>query len=169
MKRECVIRFLITGQKKFRNRYGEKLQEKWIFNHQISEKMGKLTVTISKGATTYGAWAEEVAGIYGQGDTVEDAKQSLREGLQLYKKHNATLPVALEGDVEIEYKYDVPSFLTHYATVFTPSSLERMTGIKQTQLPHYVSGIRKPSPKVAVKMDRAIQSLAQELQQVHFV
>jgi predicted RNase H-like HicB family nuclease len=131
--------------------------------------MGKLTVTIAKGDTNYGAWIEEAAGIYGQGDTVEEAKQNLNEGLLLYKKHNATLPPALQGEVEFEYKFDVPSFLTHYATVFTKSSLERMTGINQTQLSHYVSGFRKPSPRVAVKMDRAIHSLAQELQQVHFV
>ncbi|MDR3297397.1 MAG: type II toxin-antitoxin system HicB family antitoxin [Prevotellaceae bacterium] len=130
--------------------------------------MGKLTATIAKGDTTYGAWIEDVAGIYGQGDTVEEAKQSLNESLQLYKKHNTILPPALQGEVEFEYKFDAPSFLTHYATVFTTSSLERMTGISQAQLPQYVSGFKKPSPKVAMKMDKAIHSFAHELQQVRF-
>jgi len=102
----------------------------------LNIKMG----TIAKGDATYGAWIEDVAGIYGQGDTVEDAKQSLHESLLLYKKYSTTLPPALQGEIELEYKLDVPSF----------------------------SGFGKPSPRVARKKDKAIHSLAHELQQVRF-
>jgi hypothetical protein len=53
--------------------------------------------------------------------------------------------------------------------IFSKSALERMTGINQTQLTHYVSGFRKPSKKTVEKLDHAIHRLSDELSQIHFV
>ena len=36
--------------------------------------MGKIKVTIEKGADLFGAWAENIPGIYGEGNTVQEAK-----------------------------------------------------------------------------------------------
>ena len=35
--------------------------------------MGKIKVTIEKGADLFGAWAENIPGIYGEGNTVQEA------------------------------------------------------------------------------------------------
>ncbi|MDR0546018.1 MAG: type II toxin-antitoxin system HicB family antitoxin [Dysgonamonadaceae bacterium] len=131
--------------------------------------MNKLIINLGASKDHYGAYAENCPGIYGAGNTVDEAKQNVMEGLRLYIKYNKeNLPEILQGNYEIEYRFDVPSFLKHYSTVFTKSALQRMTGINQTQLSHYVSGFRKPSSRTIRKLDTAIRHLSNELSQVHF-
>jgi predicted RNase H-like HicB family nuclease len=132
--------------------------------------MEKLIVTIAKGQESYGAWIENLPGAYGQGDTVEKAKESVLEGLRLFIKHNANnLPEIVKGEYGVEYQFDVPSFLEYYSKVFSKTALERLTGINQKQLFHYASGHRKPSEKTIHKLDNAIHRFSDELSQVHFV
>ena len=132
--------------------------------------MKTLRIIIEKSSDYYDAYAENCDGIYGAGHTVEEAKQNVMEGLRLFIQHNSdNLPEILQGEYEIEYHFDVHSFLKHYSTVFTKSALQRMTGINQTQLSHYVSGFRKPSAKTVKRLDTAIQGLSKELSQVHFI
>ena len=132
--------------------------------------METLKIIIEKSSDFYDAYAENCDGIYGAGNTVEEAKQNVLEGLHLFIKYNKdNLPEILQDEYNIEYHFDVHSFLKHYSNVFTKSALQRMTGINQTQLTHYVSGFRKPSYKTIKKLDTAINGLSKELSQVHFV
>jgi predicted RNase H-like HicB family nuclease len=132
--------------------------------------MEALKIIIEKSKDHYGAYADNCDGIYGAGNTVEEAKQNVLEGLNLFIKYNKeNLPEILQGEYKIEYHFDVPSFLKYYSTVFTKSALQRMTGINQTQFTHYVSGFRKPSAKTINKLDTAIYGLSKELSQVHFI
>jgi predicted RNase H-like HicB family nuclease len=132
--------------------------------------MKALKIIIEKSKDHYCAYTDNCDGIYGAGDTVDEAKQNVLEGLNLFIKYNKeNLPEILQGEYKIEYHFDVPSFLKHYSTIFTKSALQRMTGINQTQLTHYVSGFRKPSAKTINKLDTAICGLTKELSQVHFV
>ena len=130
--------------------------------------MGKIIVTIAKGNETYGAWIDCIPGIYGQGDTVEDAKKELEKGLKLYIKHNTEIPEMLQREFEYEYQYDVASFLEYYSKIFSKPALEHLTGINQKQLFHYASGMRKPSEKTVKKIDYAFRRFSEELSQVHF-
>ena len=132
--------------------------------------MEKIIIKMGASSNHFGAYAENCPGIYGAGDTIEEAKQNVIEGLNLFIKYNKdNLPKILQGEYEIEYHFDVSSFLKHYSTIFTKSALQRMTGINQTQLTHYVSGFRKPSKRTVSKLDTAIQGLSKELSQVHFI
>jgi predicted RNase H-like HicB family nuclease len=130
--------------------------------------MEKVIVTIEKGKETYGAWANDIPGIYGQGDTVEEAKKELQEGLKLYIKYNKDVPAILQGNFEYEYQFDVASFLEYYSQIFSKTALEHLTGINQKQFFHYASGLRKPSPTTVKKIDTAFRRFAGELSQVHF-
>ena len=132
--------------------------------------MKTLRIIIEKSSDYYDAYAENCEGVYGAGSTVEEAKQNVMEGLNLFIKYNRNnLPEILQENYNIEYYFDTPSFLKHYSTIFTKSALQRMTGINQNQLTHYVSGFRKPSKKTINKLDTAIHRLSKELSQVHFV
>ena len=131
--------------------------------------MNRIVVNIGASSDHFGAFAENCPGIYGAGDTVQEAKDNVLEGLRLFIARNKNnLPDILKGEYEIEYKFDVPSFLNYYSSVFSKSALERMTGINQKQLFHYASGLRKPSEKTIKKLDTAIHRFAEELNQVHF-
>jgi predicted RNase H-like HicB family nuclease len=126
----------------------------------------KLIVMIARDINGYGAWIENCQGIYGEGNTVHEAKENLLDGLRLFIEHNKELPKVLHGDYEIEYHFDTPSFLQYYSNIFTKSALERMTGINQKQLGHYASGYRNPSEKTIKKIDCALHRLSDELRHV---
>jgi predicted RNase H-like HicB family nuclease len=50
--------------------------------------MKKLIIIIEKTKDMYSSYAENMEGIYGGGDTIEEAKESINTSLKLYEKHN---------------------------------------------------------------------------------
>ena len=50
--------------------------------------MKQLTIIIEKTKDMYSAYAENMEGIYGGGNTIEEAKESINTSLKLYSKHN---------------------------------------------------------------------------------
>ena len=126
-------------------------------------KRKKVKIIIEKSVDSFSAYAENVAGIYGQGNTVEEAKKSAIEGLELLKKYNEKIPAILKSDYEIVFKFDVESFLNFYKKIFTNAALERMTGINQKQFQHYASGLKKPRLAQIKKIETAMHNLGKEL------
>lgn len=122
-------------------------------------------IIIEKTKNMYSSYAENVPGIYGGGDTVEEAKKSVLDAIRLLKEHNDKkhIPAILNGKYTIVYKYDTESFLKHYKGIFTNSALERITGINQKQFQHYASGLKKPRPTQAKKIQEALHRLGSEL------
>ena len=133
----------------------------------------KVQVIIERGADgTFDANMEFIKsvpfGLLGQGktvaDTIADFYNSYGEMQAMYKAEGKECP-----QLEFEVKYDVPSFLQYYAYAFTLAGLERITGVNQKQLGHYISGFRKPSEKTARKIEEKIKEFAKEIESVRFV
>lgn len=107
-------------------------------------------------------------GIFGEGSTVKDSIEdfmiSYKDMKELYEEENKHFVEA-----EFEFKYDTASFLSYYGRIFSLAGLQRITGINQGQLSHYVTGHRKPSPKTVEKIEKSIHAFANEISQVHFV
>jgi hypothetical protein len=118
--------------------------------------MGKVKVTIGKGPDLFGALAENVIGIYGEGNSVKKTRDNILKAIELYKKYNDNIPSELQGNIEIEWTFDVQSFLQYYNDIFSKAALERITGINQKQLGHYSSGLKKPRKAQVKKTDNAI-------------
>ena len=126
--------------------------------------MKTIKIIIEKTKDHYSAYAENVEGVYGAGETVAEAKESILQVIKLLKKHNKTiLPKILKGEYEIKFKFDAQSLLNYYKGVFTNASLERMTGIKQKQIQHYASGLKKPRADQKIKIQNSLHQLAGEL------
>ncbi|NDV57286.1 type II toxin-antitoxin system HicB family antitoxin [Bacteroides sp. 519] len=125
--------------------------------------MGKIIVTIEKGKDLYGAWADNLPGIYADGQTVKETKENILYAIELYKKHNKIIPEELAGNIEIEWKFDIQSLLQFYSTIFTNAALERMTGINQKQLWKYANGLSKPRDIQKRKIEDALHTLGNEL------
>lgn len=125
--------------------------------------MEKLKVQIGASSDHFGAFALNCDGIYGAGNTIEECKQNLLEGLFLFISSAKDLPEILKGEYEIEYRLDVQSILRYYADVFTKPALERLTGINQKQLHHYATGLKKPRPEQRKKIEIALHKLGTEL------
>ena len=106
-------------------------------------------------------------GILGTGETIAEAKEDFLAG---YEEMREYIQDTGEEFVEAEFvfRYDIPSFLQEFAFAFTLAGLERITGINQKQLGHYVSGYRKPSAKTIKKMEEGIHNFSEQLSLIHF-
>ena len=127
--------------------------------------MKQIKIVIEKSKDHYSSYAENVEGIYGGGETPEEAKQSVVDAIRLLKKHNKTenVPAILKGKYELVYRFDTVSLLNYYKKVFTNAALERMTGINQKQIQHYSSGLKKPRTAQTKKIELAFHQLGSEL------
>ena len=130
--------------------------------------MKEIRIIIEKTEDHYSAYADNVKGVYGAGNTPAEAKQSIVNSITLLKKYNTAneIPVALKGSYKLIYKFDTQSFLTYYKKIFTNSALERITGINQRLLQHYSSGLKKPRPAQKKKIETALHELGDELMAV---
>ncbi len=140
-------------------------QSKISKSKQVKSKSKQIKIIIERSSDSFTSYAENVAGVYGQGDTVEEAKKSALAGIDLLVKYNESenIPSILKGDYEIVYKFDTESFLNFYKKIFTNAALERMTGINQKQFQHYASGLKKPRLAQIKKIESAMHSLGKEL------
>lgn len=130
--------------------------------------MKTVRIVIEKSKDHYSSYADNIAGVYGAGDTVEEAKASILEGIRLLKENNSAenIPAVLKEDYKLIFKFDMESLLKYYGKVFTKSGLEHITGINQRQLQHYSSGLKKPRPAQKEKLQKALHALGTELMAV---
>lgn len=92
--------------------------------------MKTLKAILSKGPDDFGAWFENLDGVYGAGVTVAEAKKNLMDGLALYAKHNQDAPAWIKNKAyKVVYKFDAESILNYYRGIFTNAALERITGM----------------------------------------
>jgi predicted RNase H-like HicB family nuclease len=129
--------------------------------------MRTLHAVIERAEHNYSAYVEEVDGVGGVGDTLDEVKKSLEEGLIVLKddclEFGYQVPEALVDDYQLVFRMDTRSFLQMYCKIFTKSALERLTGINQKQLWHYANGLSKPRPAQVKKIERALHQLGEEL------
>ena len=71
-------------------------------------------------------------------------------------------------EIEYEFFYDTASFLEEYCKAFSLAGLERITGVSQTQLGHYLHGRSKPSRKTIDRIESGVRKFANELTAVRF-
>ena len=131
--------------------------------------MGKLTIIIERGKDQYAAWADTVPGIYAAGDTIDEVKNDVLNAIRIYKKNNSNIAEELKGDVEIEWTFDIESFMEYISGTFTKAALSRMTGINEKQLGHYASGLKKPRPATVEKIENALRQFVNDMSQVHLM
>lgn len=127
--------------------------------------MKQVKVVIEKTKNHYDAYSENVEGIYGGGETADEAKQSIVNAIELFKKYNHKdkVPAILKGEYKLVFRFDTESLLNFYKGVFSNSALERITGINQRQLQHYASGLKKPREPQLRKIETALHKLGGEL------
>ena len=73
--------------------------------------MKTVKVVIEKTKDMYSAYAENVEGVYGGGDTPEEAKHSILTAIELLKNYNDSknIPALLKGEYQDIYKFDTES------------------------------------------------------------
>ena len=103
--------------------------------------MEKIIMLIGKSSDFYGAMSENCEGIYAAGPDIEAVKADTYKAIEGIKRNlpEDRWPEQIKGDFEIEWKFDVPSFLEYYSGFLSLAGMERMTGIHQKQLSNYLN------------------------------
>lgn len=119
----------------------------------------KVIVKIEASTDFLWAWSENLEGINAGGETLKEVKKELLECIKIQKE------LGNIDDIEYEfvYQYDTQSFLKYYGKIFTMPALERLTGINQKQLHHYIMGKSTPRESTKQKIQTALHNLGQEL------
>ena len=113
--------------------------------------------------------ADEVPfGLNGTGRTVEEAKRDMLEAYTEIKEIMAQKGESYE-ELSFEYVYDIPSFLSYYAYVLSLAGLERISGINQRQLSHYINGTSRPRRSTIERFEKSIKAFAEDLSSVSFM
>ena len=132
--------------------------------------MKQVKVFIEKGADEYSAYMDDTPLSYsciGTGATVEETISDFRKAYEEMREYYRQTGKSFE-EVAFSFYYDIPSFLQEYAYAFTLAGLERITGVNQKQLGHYISGYRKPSDKTIRKIEDGIHRFSEQLASVRF-
>ncbi len=103
-------------------------------------------------------------GLFGYGDTVEEAKQDFFDAYEEFKED---MPDKVP-EIEVTFKYDVSSFLQSISKSMGLAGLQYVTGINRKQLSHYLTGHRKPSAATVQKIEEGIHRYAKDLLSVTF-
>lgn len=132
--------------------------------------MKNIKVFIEKGADEYSAYMDDTPLGYsciGTGSTVNETVADFWKAYGEMREYYKSAGKHFE-EVNISFYHDIPSFLQEYAYAFTLSGLERITGVNQRQLGHYISGFRKPSDKTIKKIEEGIHRFSEQLGAVRF-
>ena len=132
--------------------------------------MKKVRVYIEKSEYGFSAYMEEAGldyGLIGEGktvdETIDDFNKSYADMRSYYERHGKNFE-----EIEYEFFYDIASFLDEYCKAFSLAGLERITGVSQTQLGHYLHGRSKPSRKTIERIQKGVQAFAHDLTAVRF-
>lgn len=97
------------------------------------------------------------------GDTVAKTKAKFEEILGEFRDKFANVI----DNSDIEFSYDVASFLAFYKGILTLAGLSRVTGVSAGLLSQYINGTRNPSAKTVERISEGLRNFANELLEVN--
>lgn len=131
--------------------------------------MKKILVIIEKGTDgMYSAYTPDTKStvLNGQGNSVEEAiadlKVSMEEIVESYLETEGQLPEELQGAIEFEYKYDVPSLFNFFDEI-NMTTFSKKIGINASLLRRYKNGFAYASEKQVVKIKNGLHELGKQL------
>ena len=127
--------------------------------------MGKIIMMIERSKDYFDAYSDNCDGIFAAGSSIDDVKADAEKAIRLIKENlpESQWPDEIKGDYEIEWKFDVASFLEYYSSFMSLAGMEKMTGINQKQLSNYLNHRAVPRKKQAERIREGIHKFAHEL------
>lgn len=133
--------------------------------------MKQVKVYIEKAEFGFSAYMEDAGldyGCTGDGATVQEAIDDFRKSYEGIKEFYGSIGRVFE-EIDFQFYYDTASFLAEYCEAFSLAGLQRITGINQKQLGHYLHGQSKPSKKTVAKIAAGVRAFAASLTALQFV
>lgn len=132
----------------------------------------EIIVRIGKTERNYAAIVEGLDGFVCTADTLAELKKEVQDGIDFHivglKEDGDSILENFVIPFKLVFKWSIESLLFYYKGVLTLSSLERITGINQTQLGHYAAGRSVPRKKQVKKIESSLHILGDELRSISF-
>jgi predicted RNase H-like HicB family nuclease len=130
-----------------------------------------VTVILGSDKGCYSAHFEELPSVSALGETVAKAKHeaivALRRYIEISKKEGNTIPEFLNGDYEVEFEFEVPALLKYICRTVTQKAISQKTGIHETQITHYKTGLKKPRKAQREKIIEGIHAIGRDLLEIY--
>ncbi|HEX2969792.1 MAG TPA: type II toxin-antitoxin system HicB family antitoxin [Bacteroidales bacterium] len=126
-----------------------------------------IIVILEKSADNYSAYVPVLDGCVATGDTVHQVKQRIAEAVEFHlegmKEEGLDIPKLFQNDYSLIYKIDIESLFDWFSGILTKSGIAKLTGMNQSLVSQYANGIKKPSSKQTLKIEKAIHDFGEEL------
>ena len=134
--------------------------------------MGKIIAIIEKSEDGgYGIYAPDFKGLFGYGETEEEAKESLCDAIEsqieYYEENGKDVPEALQGNTEFEYHYDISAFFKAFPFINT-SAFARAIGINPSLMRKYKERIALAGDKQKAIIQEGLNAIVKKLSTVQF-
>jgi predicted RNase H-like HicB family nuclease len=118
----------------------------------------------------YSAYLPELPGCVSTGESIGEIKSLIREVVDFHiegmRMENLQVPEGFDGEFDLSYKMDIASLFEWFSGILTKSGVSKITGMNQSLISQYVSGIKTPSTKQTKKIEQALHNLGQELLEI---
>ena len=134
--------------------------------------MKTLKVIVCKAGKGVSAHLPEIDGYVIARETVEKLKRDLADGLSfhiagLYENEREQW---MSQPFNFEFVFqDIPALIDGYSGLINQTSLARISGINESLMRQYVTGIKRPSRKVTQRIETGLKRYADELRSISFV
>ena len=132
--------------------------------------MASVKVIIEKSNQGFSAYLPELQGCICTSDHIDPLKKELEKAIEFHlagmREDHLQIPEVFQQEYSLEYTFDVETFLNYYHHIFTRRALSRITGINESLLSQYATGIKQPRQAQSKKIETGLHQLAKELLQI---
>jgi transcriptional regulator with XRE-family HTH domain len=119
------------------------------------------------------AYIDEISGFATVGDSFSELDENLRQGLNFHAdgmaKEGCSNEWILDRNWDFIYHYDLGAFINKYKGIFNQTNLARATGIHESIIRQYLSGVRNPSKKQLLRIQNNLRKFAAELSETNIL
>ena len=132
--------------------------------------MKNLQVVIERSRTGYSAYIPALPGCVCTAESMEEVKKNIAEAVSFHlegmREDGMVIADEFNEQYLLQFTFDVETFLQHYNKIFSRRALSRLTGINESLLSQYASGLKHPRPAQAKRIEKGLHQLANELLQI---
>ncbi len=116
---------------------------------------------------SYSAFVPDLPGCISTGKSFQDVKNSITDAVEFHlegmREDGDEIPEIFAGEYNLSFNIDVQSLFEWFSGIMTKSAVARLTGMNQSLVSQYASGVKTPSPKQKRRIEEALHDFGEEL------
>jgi predicted RNase H-like HicB family nuclease len=133
----------------------------------------RVKVIVEKSKNGFAAYIPVLPGCIATASSYEKLKNLVQSSIDFHlhglNEEGMPIPAGFQKSYSLDYFFDAETFLSFYKGIFTKRSLSQITGINESLLSQYASGLKHPRKKQARKIEKGMHALATEILKIKLV